>query len=153
MCRVFVSRATFRRRFFQFPRQRASPCVGLVLILLISLRLDRTHTRLLGLRAGNLIPPMDIVSVLVVCRRLFSLCLCSFDFYPGYNRAFGWPGVASLSSLLLSLCLSPAVDLCVRLGSCLLFFLRPRVFLSLFFPLCVCAGAPCQSPNIDSNLS
>ena len=91
--------------FSKFPRQRASPCVGLVLILLISLRLDRAHTRLLGLRAGNLIPPMDIVSVLVVCRRLFFLCLCSFGFCPGCSRAFGWPCVASgllFSSLSLS---------------------------------------------------
>ena len=64
--------------FSIFPRQRASPCVGLVLVLLILLRLDRIHTRPLGLRAGNLIPPMDIVSVLVVCRRLFSLSVFAF---------------------------------------------------------------------------
>ena len=64
--------------FSKNPRQRASPCVDLVLILLILLRLDRTHTRLLGLRAVNLTHPMDIVSVLVVCCRLFSLCSLLF---------------------------------------------------------------------------
>ena len=56
--------------------------------------------------------------------------------------------VICMSSLLFSLCLAPAVYLCVRLGSCLLFPLsavkllgRPRVSLSLSF-FCLCVLAP-----------
>lgn len=116
--------------------------MGFVLVRLILLRLDRTYTRRVGLRAANLNDPVGVLSVLSVlffCRRLSSFCLlCSFVLSRVFSRAFGWPGVSSLSSRLFSLCLSPAVDLCVRLGSCLFVFLsavkpfvRPRVSLYL----------------------
>ena len=74
-----------------------------------------------------------------------------------------------LFSLLSSLCLLPAVDLGGRLGSCLLSLLsavKPigsaaRLFLAfcvcgvsgVCVCVCVCVfGAPCKSPNCDSNL-
>ena len=80
-----------------------------------------------------------------------------------FSRVFGRPGVSSLSSLLFSLCLPPAGDLCVRLGSCLLFplsaakhFARPRVYVFLSLSLCFffvfVIVAQCKSPSIDSDL-
>ena len=92
---LFVSRVACWPDFSKVPRQRAFLRVGFVLFLLILLRLDCAHTRLVSLRAVNLNHPVDILSVSVFCRRLFSLCFRSFDFCSGCSRAFGWPGVPS----------------------------------------------------------
>ena len=52
--------------------------MGFVLVHLILLRLNRTHTRRLGLRAANLNYPVGVLSVCVYCRRLFSFSLFVF---------------------------------------------------------------------------
>ena len=64
--RMFVFRATFLASVFKISRQFASSRVGFVLILLITLRLGRTHTRLNCLRATN-----SSLPVVVLLSRLF----------------------------------------------------------------------------------
>ena len=131
--------------FFKISRQRASWRVGFVLVHLILLRLDRIHTRHIGLRAANLIYPVGVSSV--YCPR-FSFSLSFSPFRSGFARGLSapcgclrpcaFPAVFGclfvFSSLPLSLCFSPAVDLCVRLGSCLLFL---SVCLSLYLSWCL----------------
>ena len=106
--------------------------MGFVLILLIMFRLGLTHTRLNGLRAANSSLPVGVLSVAPVSLSLSCLCLVHL------SRVSGWVRLARREmvwfcfrfSLLFSLCLSPAANLCVRRGSCLLFFLSAVEFLS-----------------------
>ena len=53
ICRVFVARVAFSRLFYKMSRHRASKRVGFVLVRLVLLWLDFTHTRRIGLRAAN----------------------------------------------------------------------------------------------------
>ena len=76
-------------------------------------------------------------------------------FGSGFTARFvAGPACCFLFSSLFSLFLCPASNLCVRLGS---FSSSSRPLSSwlgrLSLPLClVCLGAPCKSPNCDSNL-
>ena len=122
--------------------------MGFVLSLLKTLRLGLIHTRLSGLRAANSSLPVGVLSVASVSLSLTCLCLVHL------SRVSRWVRLARRGmfmfcvrfSLLFSLCLSPAANLCVRRGSCLLILFsavehlaRPLVFPSLSF---VCVLAP-----------
>ena len=152
---MLVSRVAILVSILTKSRQCASQRVGFVLVLLIMFRLGLTHTRLNGLRAAN--PSLPVV-VLSVASVFLSPCLLCFVHLPRVSRqalSFGlaWrvggcSGFCFLFSPLFFLCFLPAVNLCVRRGSCLLFFLsvvkhlvRPLVFPSLSFA-CVCVWRP-----------
>ena len=121
--------------------------MGLVLVHLVWLRPNHIHARRIDLRAANSNYPVGVSSV--YCPR-FSFSLSFSPFCPG-SRAGCLPLVGVCARVLVrlfwlsvcllffpSLCLLPAVDLCVRLGSRLLSLLpavkplaRPLVSLSL----------------------
>ena len=86
---------------------------------------------------------MVCVQLIQVCRwvsclsrlSLFLLCFSVWFTYPVSVVRFAWRvggcfGFCFLLSPLFSLCLLPAANLCVRRGSCLLFFLSAVEFLS-----------------------
>ena len=108
------------RRFLKFSRQCASTRVGFVLILLIMLRLDCTHTRLMYLRAANSNSPAVVPVVASVSLFLSSL-FCLF---------------ASCKSLwrvgaVWFACPVSVAGLAWRVGGCLCFVLVPLSLLSL----------------------
>ena len=149
--RMFVSRAAWLASIFKSSRQFASSRVGFVLIMLITLRLGRTHTRLNCLRATNSSLP---VVVLLSPLFLFLSCLCLF-----LSRVSRWARPARrgmflfgfLFSSFFSLCLLPTASLCARRGPCLPLFLSAvkllagRSSLSLF---CVCLVPRVSRPTV-----
>ena len=90
--------------FSKYQRQRASLRVGLVLVLFILLRLDRTHTRPLVLRAVNSNPSRGYLVCSCLCLVCF-LFVLFFRFPPGYSRVFGWPARCLVFSSSRSSCL------------------------------------------------
>ena len=107
---MFVSRVA---SILKFSRQCASTRVGFVLILLITLRLGRTHTRLMCLRAANSNLPAVVLSAASVS---LSSCLLCFICFPRVSRC-GASGVVWFA------CPVSVAGLAWRVGGCLCFVL------------------------------
>ena len=98
---MFVSRAAFLASILNNSRQFASSRMGFVLILLITVRLGLTHTRLNGLRATNSsLPVVVLLSRLFLFLPLVFVCFCPVSI-AGRARRVG--DVFVWCSVLLSL--------------------------------------------------